>query len=370
MKRILFVHQYNDYSGSPKVLSNVIESLSDSYSVHLLTSKGGEGFLSKFAKSASYFKYRPCVNKFKTLLIYLISQVVIFLFVCRNRSRFDIIYVNTLLPFGASLAAKLCRLTLVYHVHETYVRPKILYFFLRFVCKSFSDVVICVSKYLAAEYETVEHKCKILFNCLDDVDNSASLNEIQCNGSSNASEKFVVTLVCSLKVYKGVNQFFSIAETFSEVSEHECYHFILQLNSNQQSFDDYLTKNSLTVPKNLEVRFSSSNLRPLYSNSSLVLNLSLPDMCVETFGMTIIEAFSFGKPVIVPPLGGPAELVDGRGVGFLIDSNDIGLIRETIVKVSTDKVLYESLSSNAKCYSTLFSKDNFSSQLKSIFSSF
>ena len=79
----------------------------------------------------------------------------------------------------------------------------------------------------------------------------------------------------------------------------------------------------------------------------MVLNLSKVDECVETFGLTILEAMAFGIPVIVPPIGGPAEIVTDGVEGYVISSYETNDIAKKIKELSMDKAKWTELSINA-----------------------
>ena len=112
-------------------------------------------------------------------------------------------------------------------------------------------------------------------------------------------EKFIVTMICSLKEYKGVLEFITIASNL--VSQNHIS-FKLILNAEQTEINNYFENKN--IPSNIEIFSKQKDLEPFYSKSSLVLNLSRVDICIETFGLTIIEAMAYGIPVIVPPVGG------------------------------------------------------------------
>ncbi len=57
----------------------------------------------------------------------------------------------------------------------------------------------------------------------------------------------------------------------------------------------------------------------LYQNSTALI---LPSLAPETFGLTIVEAFSCGTPVIVKDSGGCSEIVAGSGAGFIYQNDD------------------------------------------------
>ena len=100
-----------------------------------------------------------------------------------------------------------------------------------------------------------------------------------------------------------------------------------------------------------------------YQKASLLLNLSRIDECTETFGLTIIEAMAFGIPSIVPPVGGPAELVSDDKEGFLISSYETDLIVNRIRFIQSNKSEYRRLSCNARRRAYDFREELFNQQI-------
>lgn len=90
-----------------------------------------------------------------------------------------------------------------------------------------------------------------------------------------------------------------------------------------------------------------ADVSEFYNEASLVLNLSDKNQFIETFGMTALEAMSAGLPVIVPTVGGIAEMVEDGVNGYKIDVHDIDRIVEKIDNIFKDKSLYLKLSENA-----------------------
>ena len=78
-------------------------------------------------------------------------------------------------------------------------------------------------------------------------------------------------------------------------------------------------------------------------------------MCIETFGLTILEGMFFGKPAIVLTLGGPVELISDGVNGYHIDSTDLPAIQKAIKFLSSNKDAYERMCSQAKIASDGFS---------------
>ena len=112
---------------------------------------------------------------------------------------------------------------------------------------------------------------------------------------------------------------------------------------------------------------SQSDLKQFYCDANLLLNLSKTDQWIETFGLTILEAMSYGIPTIVPPLGGPVELIRDRQDGYLIASADTKSFYSRIIGLSDDRNLCLDLSRSARERSLKFNESAFRKALKNIF---
>ena len=78
------------------------------------------------------------------------------------------------------------------------------------------------------------------------------------------------------------------------------------------------------------------------------MNLTNPAMVVETFGMTILEAMSYGIPVIAPPVGGPAEIVQDGENGYTADVRNTQQMDVLLQQLATQSAERVRLSANAK----------------------
>ena len=335
--KIFACHLLNDYSGSPKVLMQLINGwIKNDIEVIVLTNKDNNGFLSNL-KGVKYnlYWYKWSKNNFVRLLNYTISQFLLFFKILYLAHKNDIVYVNTVLPFGASLAAKVKKAKIIYHVHEVSVNPKILKWFLFKIPVLLADKIIYVSKYVRNANRRNKTKNGIVI--YNSIDNDFLLHANNYK-KQNPDYKNVL-MICSLKVYKGIFEFIDLAR----VNKH--FNFKLVVNARNSEVDDFLK--SIDVPKNLTIFASQSNTHPFYQWADVVLNLSHPDKWVETFGMTIVEAMAYGLPVIVPPVGGITELVKDYENGFLVDARNSKLLSNTLNMILSDKELYHKLSSTS-----------------------
>ena len=349
--RIFAFHLLNDYSGSPKVLSQLLKGWTkNNVEVHMVTCSGREGFLSNIPGiNYHFYSYKFAQNPYLRLLNLTWSQKILFWKMLFKVKKTDVIYINTVLPFGAAFLGKIRGCRVIYHIHETTVKPPILKKFLFGFVKWSAKDVIYVSKYLAKQEPISTANTHILFNALeDDFFRIAKQNRKAKTSLKNA------LLVCSLKDYKGVNEFVLLASSnFSN-------NFRLIVNASEKEIDSYFESKS--IPKNLEILPVQTNLHPHYSWADIILNLSRPDGWIETFGLTVIEGMAYGLPAIIPPIGGITELIKEGINGFLIDSRNTNQLDVSFKKLVKDETLYQSFHQKALENAELFNEDVFISE--------
>ncbi|WP_027875190.1 glycosyltransferase family 4 protein [Spongiibacter marinus] len=335
--RIIFFHLYNDRSGSPKVLSGVVDACElAGIEFQVVTSRHKDGFLNKFSSNSKYVFYKRSENKFVTLVYYFLSQIHLF-FICLLRCRdADVYYVNTMMPFAAGLAGVLLRKKIIFHVHETSLRPLLFKRFLRGVIEVCADRVLYVSDYLRKAEPFSRPASSIVYNAVSspDIDYLADC-------SSALERPFRVLMVCSFKDYKGVAEYISLARSCSDRS---IFLFELVLNASELEVSREVGG---VLPSNLQIYSRQSDLSSFYRRASVVMNLSRPDEWIETFGLTLLEAMSYGVPVIAPPVGGPAEIVVDGESGYLVSCYDTDTLKDRLIYLADDQNFYTAMSRKA-----------------------
>ena len=314
MARIHAFHLLNDYSGSPKVLRQALDGLADAgHSVDLYTSQSGTGFLSDipgvrtFDNQYRFVRFVPV-----RLLVLLYSQLYVLLAGWRRVEAGDTVYVNTLLPFGGAILGFLRGARVIYHLHETSVSPEFFKRFLLSWVRWCATEVIYVSDFLARQ-EPLDKPHHVVWNAIPD----AFLRRA-AEASPSSGRLRNVLLIASLKRYKGIDEYVALAAYCPE------FQFELVVNATTSEIADYFGDQRL--PDNLTVYPAQRDVHPFYRRADVVLNLSRPDEWVETFGLTALEGMAYGRPVIVPPVGGIAEVVpDGRAGYHLTGSDTAGI---------------------------------------------
>lgn len=345
MKHIVCFHLLNDYSGSPMVLRLVLEGLlKRGYRVDLVSSQGGvlEEIRGYKNYHAHHYWYKFSTNHMVTMVRYMFVQLYTFLFAFRFAFTKNTFYINTLLPFGPALAGRLMGKKVIYHYHENAFVKGSAYRILSKVMRLLASKIICVSEY-QRNMLNKEKNVIVVPNAL----NESFLTSVNPDAERTFSNQTVLML-CSLKLYKGIREFFTLADRLPQ------YHFCMVVNDTEKNMTDFLGAEHLVKPVNMTLMARVDDVAYLYNDASIVVNLSHKDLFIETFGLTAVEAMSAGLPVIVPTEGGIAELVEDGWNGYKIDVDEIDKIKQHIDMMLSDKLLYKTLSSNALEYAKNF----------------
>ena len=117
---------------------------------------------------------------------------------------------------------------------------------------------------------------------------------------------------------------------------------------------------------NLSILSRQNDVASLYNKASLVLNLSDIHKFIETFGLTALEAMSAGLPVVVPTVGGIAEMVEDGINGYKIDVQDLEKIETHIKLLLSERNRYQQMASNAQKYSQSYNEERMISAIAEI----
>jgi glycosyltransferase involved in cell wall biosynthesis len=357
--RLIAVHLLNDRSGSPLVLRQSLEVLAEAgYAIDLLTATpGAAGFLSDLpAVTTHQLAYRWSDQAWRTLLNFALVQWLVFWKVLYLADSDSIVYVNTLLPAGAALAARCRGARVVYHLHEVSLRPALLRRLLCTVATHTAHQVLYVSEHVRSALALPVANQAVVYNSL------APSFMAEANRSplpQHSPEHFVVLMACSLRDYKGIPEFRALAQSMPELQ------FELVLNAPAAAVARYRCQHP--TPDNLTLFPAAHDMHPHYRRAAVVVNLSRPDEWVETFGMTILEAMSYGRPVIVPPVGGVAEVNVHSHTGFAIDGRNLASLQHALRLLANNSGCYVRMAAAARQRAAAFAPSRFAEQVRQTF---
>ena len=152
----------------------------------------------------------------------------------------------------------------------------------------------------------------------------------------------------SPKIYKGIYQFVELAKRLKS------FHFVAALNCSE----DELSMLDIAPRENLSLLAKPANLPELYESAFLVVNLSIPSLWVETFGLSLLEGMAAGCPVVAPPVGGPVEFVDST-FGACLDSSDLSALVQYVQFLKSNYSRWVECSCAARKRAAAFSAENY-----------
>tara|TARA_A100001015_G_scaffold301699_1_gene388906 strand:- start:2838 stop:3929 length:1092 start_codon:yes stop_codon:yes gene_type:complete len=115
-------------------------------------------------------------------------------------------------------------------------------------------------------------------------------------------------------------------------------------------------KNELNLDKNVKLIFKSTEQEKvalLEKSDVFVMPSVIYKKSVEGFGITYIEAASYGLPSIGGIYGGESDAIKSGQTGYLCNGNDLNALYETLLKILTNNH-YQELSLNALEFSRNF----------------
>lgn len=353
---IIFCHLLNDRSGSPTVLRATLDALDAREKGCLFVGSQGRGILEEARVPTRRYWYRRSRYRIVTLVSYVFSQIALYRALSRARDipADAVVYVNTLLPFGAMLWARRRGCLVVVHVHEISITPAPLRFFLTQCARRCASLLLYVSHDHHARLPIDGPATRVLPNPVSPaLARRAAAHIVPRRG------RFNVLMLSSPRKYKGVDEFVALAGALKTRAD---IVFTLVLNADSDETRAFAAGHR--DAGNMTIHPQTKDPADYYEKADLVVNLSRVDLCIETFGLTLAEAMAFGIPVIAPPVGGPAEIVTHGREGFCIDSRDIAALTGAVVALADDPDTHAAMSRAARIKARDFGFEAYSAALQ------
>jgi glycosyltransferase involved in cell wall biosynthesis len=237
------------------------------------------------------------------------------------------------------------RFSYVFHAHLVYRKTSPFYWFLR-PAFTRAGLILCVSK---AVMRQLPGRRRLLYNAVE-------LPAVE--PKRLPAGKVVVATFSNLVKFKGIRYFM---ESYRFLKHHDSVEFRIYGGGEERG--------SLRALENECVRlmgFAEDVPALLASEISLVV---IPSLIAEACPMTLLEALSFGVPVIGTNKGGLAELLKDGEVGFQVPPKYPAAIAEKIDHFIDHPDIYEEFSANALEYVKQFDLENYKKTVQDIFRS-
>tara|TARA_R110002049_G_scaffold177184_1_gene344271 strand:+ start:3617 stop:4636 length:1020 start_codon:yes stop_codon:yes gene_type:complete len=324
----------------------------------LFVGSQGRGVLEEAGVLTRRYWYRRSRYRIMTLFTYFVSQIALYraLSQAREIPADAIVFVNTLLPFGAMLWGRRTGRRVIVHVHEVSITPAPLRRLLTACAARCSDRLLYVSNDHFARLRIAGPAAEILFNPVNPVFRDAARGE---QYAPRRTGTFEVLMLASLREYKGVGEFMALARSLRYRDD---IRFTLVLNAEMSEVA--ALKCRYPDVDNVALHPRTDTPGTFYTQADLVLNLARTDQWIETFGLTLVEAMTFGVPVIAPPVGGPAEIVSHGKEGYCIDSRDSAALQAAVLELADKPARAMAMSKAARIRASEFTFDAYAAKLR------
>lgn len=149
-----------------------------------------------------------------------------------------------------------------------------------------------------------------------------------------------------------LNAFHTVAERFPDAQLHI-------FGKGTTDYEALLRKRAveLGINRNLVWRGFIKSPSAIYHDLSVI---AIPSRCVESFGLTALEAAFFSIPVVASRLGGLREIVEDGVTGYLFESGDVTSLAHYVIRLLGDDKLRQIMGKNARNRAIkLFSRERF-----------
>ena len=336
MKNILFIHSSSELYGSDRSLLNIVKNLDRSkFSIHVILPCQGPLFEKMTQLSdvkVSIFEIAVLRRKnFSPLgmLAYAKDFFESFFFVRRyiKTNKIDIIDTNTAVVFPGAVAAKFCRKKSVWHIREI-IKSRLENRVISFVMRLFSDIIVANSKATGAALCVPQEKIQVVYNAVGD----AKCDQL----IEKDSNRIIVGMAGRINRWKGQKLFVDAAEIVAKQKTNVTF----EIAGDVYQGEDFIREDlvSYIKEKRLEkVVLLDGLVQDMPSFYKKLDVFVLPSLQPEPFGLVVIEAMSYGLPVIATNHGGPTEIIENGKDGYLVRYDNASEMADRILELVNDK---------------------------------
>jgi len=264
-------------------------------------------------------------------------------------SNYDIVHIHSPNPL-AEILALITGKPVIIHWHSDIVRQKITYFFYRpiqqKVLHKSVKIIVTSTQYLETSSQLRDHKRKAVLIPL-------GLNPARLENGNISDEKFdrikskiegkkVVLSIGRLVEYKGFSYLIESAKFLSD-------NIIVLIVGGGPLYNSLKNKiNMLGLERKVLLVGRVENISPFLRKCDL---FCLPSVARnEAFGLSLVEAMYFGKPLVTTDVKGSGMSYVNRHneTGFVVPPKNPESLAQAINKILNDKELYSKFSKNAK----------------------
>lgn len=149
---------------------------------------------------------------------------------------------------------------------------------------------------------------------------------------------------------KGLHVLISALKLLPKKEHYELHIYGEGANKNEKRYAAGLQKETQDMPVIWHGKIDNSQVQKAYQSFDVMVH---PTICLEVFGLTLLESLSSGRPVIATRCGGPEDFMEDGVDGFLVEPNDADQLAQAIKKFVDEPSLAEKLSKTIRPINTL-----------------
>lgn len=135
-----------------------------------------------------------------------------------------------------------------------------------------------------------------------------------------SNDKVKITYMASVKPYKGFGLLKSVLE---ELWDENKKNFVFNVYADIEESDAFI---------DVKGKYTSKDLPQIFDNTDILV---VPSIWYETYGYTVLEAISYGVPVIVSENVGSKDIIGNAGI--IVKANDKASLKKALEKVLKDE---------------------------------
>lgn len=358
-KHILFLHSGAELYGADKILIEVLKGL-DKQSFFPLVIIPNKGSLEEELKknNIKYIIYDfPILRRkyfnLKGISLYTFNFIKSIFYIRKivKKYNIDILCSNTLAVLEGAVFAKIFSKNHVWHIHEIIKEPRVMELFYNRVVPSLSQNAICVSNAvkdnLFTESKFNKTNVRVIHNAIsNNLNINLSTNDIKRSLHID-NERIVVGMIGRINKIKG--QQYMVDVTKELVKKYPKLLVIMVggvFEGQEQLKSDLETKiNNNNLQNNIMIFDFDKDVGKYYNVIDIFI---LPSIKPDSFPTVVLEAMSYGKPIIAHVTGGVNEMVKDGENGILIYDINVKNTCDAIEKLIINKELRQKYGEKSK----------------------
>lgn len=234
----------------------------------------------------------------KQLFIWIADNVVIFFQQFYPNKKDSTLIIDDLASCWAALAGRLINKRVIYKLSKPPARSASMTRIQKLVAGFCASKVIYNSYFLKHNLLLPGVPSSVVHDWLPD-----TLAAIEANNFTEKSKNhgpYTLLMRCSLNENKGIREFMRLAGALP------LYRFVLLLHNTIDEINHFFKPDDL--PDNLVVFPTQKEVASFYQEAHLLVNLSPPTEWTASCDQVLLEAMSYGLPVIAPTIGAHGSL--------------------------------------------------------------